>query len=139
MIEAERARRIREDTNGQTLVGVKKLKGMLQVQIPAKYAIPAFVALLGGGGYAYKDALVPAAVSRAWVQMVETHIAKADAGYRVMDEHGKAIAGMQGEVRANREETIANRAAIQELTRSVDRLTDRLDKLYPLLAEKNAR
>lgn len=79
-LEAERVRRIREDSNGngQTLASVKTLKGMLQVQIPAKYAIPAFMALLGlGGGQQLKE----------WKAKVDTHInTDAPAGFGRLEQ-----------------------------------------------------
>jgi hypothetical protein len=61
-----------EEKNGETLVGVKKLKGMLQVNIPAKYAVPAFMALVGLGGTTQVQ---------AWKNGVDEHMKAAAAGY----------------------------------------------------------
>lgn len=130
------------DTNGQddTSLSVRLRLGKALSQRVTKKQMGVGAGIIAALlGYSQKDHVMPAYVSQAWMQAVDGHIAKAADGYRQLGDHDKAIASMQGEVRLNREETIANRAAIQELTRSVDRLSDRLDKIYPLLTERRAR
>lgn len=118
-----------EETNGQTVASLKRVKDMFQVNLPAKYAIPAILSLLGLSGYAYRDALIPATVSTAWVRGVDKHIEDSKGGYDQLHAQGEAIAEMQ-------REQVANRVAIENLTHSMEKLTERIDRILERDSER---
>lgn len=92
--------------NGQTVASLKRIKDQLQFNVPSKYAVPIILSLLGLSGYAYRDSIVPG-----------------------VNAQEQAIKDLQEEAKRTREETIVNRAAVQNLTTSVDRLTQRIDRI----------